>query len=589
MLQNLKALRDALASFHTRQQLGPSHEPTSPGAEPVAEDALDMLSLAIASLEKLELESLAPQLCQVAVLGPTQAGKSTLVNLLVGSEVTTVSALAGHTRHARGAALGVDAAVLDRIAQALAPAQRVLAADLEADDLDQYSLLSVSEAAFSDAANSAGPVVENSSVIVWDTPDFDSLAADTYRRAVLAIAGLADVIVLIVSRDKYGDMAVWDLLDRIALLDRRALFVVNKVDPFNWEELRAHVVATQQERLQQQAFTVACMPHTPQGQSIDGQEVLTALGDLQPIGRGRIEASVAQLMARGLSAWLAPIRSEEVARAGYLAQLEEGKAQFMATYRRDYLADAERYDTFQRLLGELLILLEIPLLARTMGSVRRVVTWPVRQLFGVREAQSSLGREPELLVEGASHLVLNLRMAALEAMPPDLFWSRVARRLSAEQTGLLSQFEAAAETHHDNFQASVASAAQTLYQNLQETPGLLNSLRAIRASADAAGIVVALQTGGIGLADLVLTPVMLSLTTTLTESAAKTYVDKVVEDLKDEQYAAVETLFDDTLGATLRGFAADPGLLQFADIRVAELTAAAQSSSAMTTDGDTEQ
>ncbi len=572
MLQNLKALRDALASFHGRE--APSSGPTP---EQVPEDALDMLGLAIASLEKLELATLAPQLCQVAVLGPTQAGKSTLVNLLVGSEVTTVSALAGHTRHARGAALGVDEVVLERIAQALAPARRVSAAQLSADDLDQYSLLQVSDSAFADAARSSGPVAQDSSVIVWDTPDFDSLAADTYRRAVLAIAGLADVIILIVSRDKYGDMAVWELLERIALLDRRALLVVNKVDSVNWDELRAHVIATQQERLQQQAFAVACIQHTAPGQALDGQQVLAELGDLEPVGRSQIEASITTLVTRGLPEWLAPLKAEEAARTGYLALVDQAKAEFLAAYQRDYLADAERYDTFQRLLGELLILLEIPVLARTMGSVRRVVSWPVRKLFGLKDAGNTLGREPELLVEGAAHLLLGLRMGALEAEVPNRFWSGVAQRLGSDQAGLLDQFKVAAETHHDQFQASVANAAQTLYQNLQETPALLNSLRTIRATADAAGIVVALQTGGIGLADLVLTPAMLSLTTTLTESAAKTYVDKVVEELKQEQYAAVETLLDAQLGQTLTDLAADSTLLQFPTTSVADIEAAIES------------
>ena len=69
-------------------------------------------------------------------------------------------------------------------------------------------------------------------------------------------------------------------------------------------------------------------------------------------------------------------------------------------------------------------------------------------------------------------------------------------------------------------------------------------------------------------------PAMLSLTTTLTESAAKTYVDKVVEALQQEQYAAVESLFDDALGQTLSGYASDSGLLQFPELSVAGIKTA---------------
>ncbi len=209
-----------------------------------------------------------------------------------------------------------------------------------------------------------------------------------------------------------------------------------------------------------------------------------------------------------------------------------------------------------------------------MGSVRKVVTWPVRKLFGNREASANLGREPELLHEGASHLLLGLRMSALEAATSDPFWQRLARRVNAEQAQLLETFRVAAEAHHQIFQASVAEAARSLYRRLQESPAVLNSLRALRASADTAGVVVALQTGGIGLADLVLTPVMLSLTSTLTESAAKTYVDQIVGELQQQQYNAVASLLDDGLVGSLASYADDPALLRFASIDAAELVRA---------------
>ena len=564
MLKPLKDLRAALDAS---------------GAPPtqVSEHALDLLSLAISSLEKLDLQALEPELLQVAVLGPTQAGKSTLVNLLVGSEVTTVSALAGHTRHARGAMSGLaaaaEAAVLQQIDLALEPAQRVAGDALDPADLAQYSLVTIGESALA-ALPGAGATNPARPHVVWDTPDFDSLAADSYRHAVLAVAGLADVLVLIVSRDKYGDMTVWELLDRLALLSRTGLFVVNKADPANWQELHDHLAATQVERLGDSGFEIHRILAVPGGSGVAADSVLARIAATQPVTAAQIRQGINALLTRGWADWLAPLQAEASATQAYRDALQQQRDQFMAAYRRDYLADAERYDTFQRLLGELLVLLEIPGLARTMGSVRRVVTWPVRQLFGARSKSDDLGREPELLAEGAEHLLLELRMQALEAGSKEPFWTRVATRLNAEQTARVEQFRAAAAVHHEQFQATVASAAQDLYTRLQETPALLNSLRAIRASADAAGVVVALQTGGIGLADLVLTPVMLSLTSTLTESAAKTYVDQVVADLQEQQYQAVAALLENELAAPLAAYTEAPDLLRFSSVDLAELEAA---------------
>jgi len=299
--------------------------------------------------------------------------------------------------------------------------------------------------------------------------------------------------------------------------------------------------------------------------------LLNSLSDLRVVPAASVNAGVCALLDQGWDAWVAPVLAEDVAQAQWLERLGSGKEEFLAAYQRDYLKDAERYDTFQRLLGELLVLLEIPVLARTMGSVRKAVTWPVRKIFGQTEKEDTHGREPELLVEGAEHLLLQLRMAALEAGQSEPFSARVAARLNADQTRLLIDFHTASVAHHNNFQETVAVAARTLYQRLQETPALLNSLRAIRATADAGGVVFALQTGGIGLADLVLTPAMLSLTSTLTESAAKTYVDQVVEELQVQQYLAVTELVESTLLAELKGYAHDPALLQFADLDAAEL------------------
>ena len=553
MLSHLKKLRLVLGSSD---------------ATGVSEAALDLLGLAIASLEKLAVQELEPQLCQVAVLGPTQAGKSTLVNALVGAEVTTVSALAGHTRHARGAASDVGAQTLDRIGEALEPAQRVAGDDLSPSDLDQYSLAAVDTALLPSAQSPSEP---NKPLIVWDTPDFDSLAADTYRRAVLAIAGMADVIILIVSRDKYGDMAVWELLERLAGLQRSSAFVINKVDPSSWAQLQEHVEQTQRERLGEVVFNIASINHAGADTAVDVSSVQATLGGLEPVPATHVRAGVNALVDRGWDEWLAPVLAEDQVQRSWRTEVAAGKEKFLTAYRRDYLADADRYDTFQRLLGELLVLLEIPFIARSMGSVRKVVTWPVRQLFGKKEAEDNLGREPEMLQEAAVHLLLGLRMTALESATEHPLWDRLAKRLSAEQPELLEQFHLDALRHHQEFQKTVTEAARQLYQRLQESPTLLNSLRAVRASADAAGVVVALQTGGIGLADLVLTPAMLSLTSTLTESAAKTYVDQVVAELQEKQYLAVSAMLDDGLAEQLVQYADDAQLLEFGALDAQEL------------------
>jgi len=92
-----------------------------------------------------------------------------------------------------------------------------------------------------------------------------------------------------------------------------------------------------------------------------------------------------------------------------------------------------------------------------------------------------------------------------------------------------------AQQARQEFEPEIELAAKKLYEQLQSQPALLNTLRAARATADAAAVALAVKSGGLAPADLVLAPAMLSVTTLLTESALGRYLDTVKEDLKRRQ------------------------------------------------------
>ena len=537
----------------------------------VANPALDALSLTLSALRKLTQPGAA--VMQIAVLGPTQAGKSTLVNALCQQEVTSVSALAGHTRHARGAGFNIEPQWLDWLDDALAPAQRVTGSELDPTDMDQYSLTQLAQA-LPDSLPILGS--EHSQAVIWDTPDFDSLTAQAYRRAVLSVAGLADLIILIASRDKYGDMAVWQTLAALRPLNRYGLFVVNKVEAPQWPELADHIGSTQEQRFGSKIYQLAHIPQAATGTAVDLAELRQALGAAKVIEPTQLRRGIEALCTAHWSAWTAPILAEVECSAEWRDRITAAREQFLEAYRRDYLADVDRYDTFARLVAQLLVLLEIPALARTMGNVRRLVTWPIRKLRETRAVSPDLGREPELLRDGAAHALLQLRTQLLQPDTAHPIWAEVSHGLLDTAPQITEHFSEAAAAHHASFQSNVDAAADRLFERLQEQPLVLNGLRAVRASADAAGVVVALQTGGIGLSDLVLTPVMLSLTTTLTESAARGYVDQVMDELKEQQYTAVTQLFDDALAQPLQAHFESHASASFSGLDMSELTAALQ-------------
>ena len=70
---------------------------------------IDQLILAEAFIRKGQLiDASQKPLLQMAVVGPTQAGKSSLVNVLLNSNVAGVSPLAGYTIHPQGFCNGVS-------------------------------------------------------------------------------------------------------------------------------------------------------------------------------------------------------------------------------------------------------------------------------------------------------------------------------------------------------------------------------------------------------------------------------------------------------------------------------------------------
>ena len=127
------------------------------------------------------------------------------------------------------------------------------------------------------------------------------------------------------------------------------------------------------------------------------------------------------------------------------------------------------------------------------------------------------------------------------------WWRDTAVVLRQHRSGVQTYRQAVMD-YHNGFKQDVDAAAHRLYYKLQEQPLVLNSLRATRISTDAGAMLLAIQAGGIGVHDLVITPMMLSITSLLTESAIGGYMHRVEAELKQHQLHTVKTvLFESCL------------------------------------------
>lgn len=503
---------------------------------------------------------------QVVVVGPTQAGKSSLVNRLLGRTVAGVSALAGHTVHAQ--AFVQDGAMSEhlhaRLREELLPLQACPRESLSNDVLASWSLQSVadSDTALLDQA------------VVWDTPDFDSVNAGHYREAVLAPAALADVIIVVLSKDKYGDLSVWQRLDALALLGTPLIIVLNKLDAASQGTVSAAFATRWAERSTVARPKTVILPWIEDADRAEQEsrihrelrESLRAASQDAMDGHAR-QRALTQFIQTHRAEWLAPVQEALQVQARWQHVVDDIEQQALSSYSSRYLNDTERFDVVQRTIAELLHLLELPGLAVAMAKTRQVITWPARTVLGFgrrqwsRRQETPPDRELEVLMDVYHEALLHARdqaRIAEDTGDPSGTWRAVDRALATASDTLEAQWQTEAQAIRARFQPRLEAAAQELHQKLLEKPALLNTLRATRATTDAAGVALAVKSGGLAPADLIIAPAMLSITSLLAESALGRYIDTVADRLRRELAELVEEhLIRGVLGDALRELEAE--------------------------------
>jgi GTPase SAR1 family protein len=511
---------------------------------------VDQLTLAEAFVRKGQmLGSKEKPVLQIAVVGPTQAGKSSLVNVLLNSHIAGVSPLAGYTVHPQGFCHGVGIADCQGLQRYFGRFQCLPPEQLSKRRYDCYAL---SENA------AASPLLP--ACVLWDTPDFDSIDSATYREGVIRAAALADVLILVVSKEKYADQSVWDMMGELEALHQPTLICINKL-----AEGSENVLLPSLTEKWQQTRSDACPEIIPlYYHKADGLPVWPSARDTiirqlaKKVSHSQHTRTEQALLQKHWHDWLGPVHEEHQLLADWQTLLDEVTTHALDSYQRDYLNHPHHYETFQQALAELLTLLEIPGLAGIMTGARKALTWPVRQMLklgGKRPHIADSSRELKLLNQIAEHTLIQLGDRLLDktaAGKQAAWWKALSHLLRHQRPLLLQDFGVAAKNYHLSFQQDVEATAQHLYHKLQEQPLVLNSLRATRATADAAVIALALHTGGIGVHDLVIAPAMLTVTTLLTESAIGGYMHKIEAQLKQQQLAAVkQRLFSDMLVKSL--------------------------------------
>ncbi|MDH3526421.1 MAG: 50S ribosome-binding GTPase [Gammaproteobacteria bacterium] len=490
----------------------------------------------------------------LVVVGPTQAGKSTAVNWLLGREVALANPLAGYTRHAQGFATVPPGETAEAcIAEYFEGWKKTAYNELSADELDAYAI---------HAVESAGPRFDQP-VLIWDTPDFDSVSSRGYRTIALKLLGLADAVLFMVSKEKYADQTVWNTLRLVQPLQLPLLLCINKTPQDAVEVLTGSL----QQRLENESITarVISMPYLAD-QQLDAQhasQFADSVNQLlpepdQPLPDQRIHA----LIQRHWQDWVAPLEVETSHAEAWQKEVAMALDVACHAYEAEYLKAPVYSATLQKAMVRLLELLEIPALANTLGRARHILTWPGRKLRSVFGSTTGIGsyeqpqdREKEILSEIIQQLLVSLQHTSGQQLGRSggRWWANLFSELEQRADEIRTATGSDIDRYQAAFADDIEQAGQELFEYLQQHPLTLNSLRAARVTADAAAVVIALKTGGIGVNDLVLTPAMLSFASLLTEGAVGQYMRRIERRLKQTQHDAVcGKLLHDNLQQLLR-------------------------------------
>lgn len=500
---------------------------------------LEQLTFAEAFIRKGELLEADFKLpLQIAVIGPTQAGKSSVCNVLLNNTLAGVSALAGYTVHPQGFCAGVSLKSATALQHYFGRYQQLPPLELSSSRYDCFALSeNLEEAALLPPC------------ILWDTPDFDSIHAPDYKEGVIRTIALADIIILVLSKEKYADQSVWEMMSLIEAFNQPTLICINKL-PEETENLIIRSLKQKWQQARTDVFPEAIplfydkQTSTPHWQQKHERLIYQLAKKAVKRNHFRYQSN---LIHQHWSTWLAPVIAEHQAADEWQRLVSRQIDRALIGYQRDYLNHPHYYETFQQALMELLNLLEIPGLASVLTKTRRVLTWPIRSLLSLKKTNDQQGihsKELILLNQQAEHLLIQLTEHLLDKIDTDThknsWWKENYRLLRQQRKPMLEAFQLQVDKYHANFQQDIEATAHRLYERLQQKPLILNSLRTTRVTVDAATIALVIKTGGIGVHDLVLTPAMLSLASLLTETALGGYMSKTEKQLKTHQLETVK-------------------------------------------------
>ena len=514
-----------------------------------------------------------PAVPVVAVIGCTNSGKSTIVNLLTGGEAAGMNVRASFTRSLLAVVPSGQEAGFGSWLGSVLRGYRVGDADPDvADDQPRAAdTIRIGRGAHSRFA-------------VLDTPDFSTEAAAEYVRATIDAAMIGDAVLLVVSDESYADDRTLRLVRLLTSLGVHVAFVANKIG--DDRELTRDI---------SRALTAAgavplddcrSLPRAPGGTPDARLAWLTtrygdvfrrAVGSVaatQHSRRDKVTRAIAIGLAHRVDTVLAPLKGDAQLAADWEARCARCADTVMAGYR-ERLLDARVYAEFAHTLARLTLLLEAPIIGPVLRLTGQAVRLPfrlaasaVRSAAGVAKAKDSdTDAALRSLVDNAAGSMrefahLHAQQGGEHARTLALNLTRAT--LSADLTRAVA---AGIESRRGEIEREIEAAAASMYEELSRRPRVLAGLRAANIALGLGSAAAVVVSHGINWADAALAPLAAGVQQELLRRGLGAMVEKKKRQAHDSHARRVEEVIREV-------FRREAGVLLGECVRESDINAA---------------
>ncbi|MFQ3650295.1 MAG: GTPase domain-containing protein [Gemmataceae bacterium] len=494
------------------------------------------------------LDGQEPLPLHVVVVGGAGAGKSTVANILSGSVASEANPQAGFTRHPIAFTAIPGPLVWANHLGFLGPLVRLPQPASSSLDQDVYQVRRV------------GVEPDTFTLlkewIVWDCPDMTTWAAQAYTSRLIEAAALADVIVYVASDERYNDEIPTQFLSLLLRSGKPVICVLVKMREEIAEQLLAHfrtaVLEALPDGLGRGVVSVHAIPFLTPEQRADPVRAaakyripllnqVAVLGQPPQTARRRTILGASLYLKNQSKALLDVARADVQALETWHHLVRCGHEEFNARYIREYLA-SEKYRGFDEALVRLMTLLELPGIGQVISGTLYLVRTPFRLLGNwisqsMNRPETPHRPEEPILRDALAAWSAELRKEVLRRGKEHPLWGHLSQGYSDQglEAQLEQRFAAAYRDYQANLTLEVERTARNIYERLQQNPVALNSLRATKFALDAAAIGGTLMAGGLNVWDLVLVPLVATLTHKLVEFLGQQVVDSEREATRQRQ------------------------------------------------------